>query len=177
MIPISKTRIAGLVLVAVASVPACTTVSYTRTSPPVIEERGPAPERPAARGGEEGPVGGYVPAAPASREQPAAVIALLDHAEQQANAGDLSAAAVTLERAIRIDSRNPILWHHLASVRLAEGDALQAEQLAAKSSSLAPGNYALQARNWGLIAAARHKRGDAAGALAAEQRQRALQAR
>jgi hypothetical protein len=82
---------------------------------------------------------------------------------------------VTLERAIRIDSRNPILWHHLASVRLAEGDAIQAEQLATKSSSLAAGNYALQARNWELIAEARRKRGDAAGAQAAERQQRALQ--
>jgi predicted Zn-dependent protease len=102
-------------------------------------------------------------------------VALLGHAEQQANDGNLQAAAVTLERAIRIDSRNPILWHHLASVRLAEGDAIQAEQLAIKSSSLAAGNYALQARNWGLIAEARRTRGDTAGAQAAERQKRALQ--
>jgi Flp pilus assembly protein TadD len=177
VIPFPNSRITGLVLAAVVSGTACTTAPYTRTPPPVIERGVPAPARPAARGGEIPPAVVYPPSAPAPREQPAAVVALLDHAEQQANAGDLSAAAVTLERAIRIDSRNPILWHHLASVRLAEGELLQAEQLAAKSSSLAPGNYALQARNWGLIAAARHKRGDAAGALAAERQQQLLQAR
>lgn len=114
---------------------------------------------------------------PAPREQPAAVVALLDHAEQQANDGDLQSAAMTLERAIRIDSRNPVLWHHLASVRLAEGNAEQAEGLAKKSNALAAGNYALQARNWGLIAEARRARGDTAGAQSAERQKQALQAR
>lgn len=114
------------------------------------------------------------PAPPVQREQPAAVVALLDRAEEQANTGDLDAAAVTLERAIRIDPRNAILWHHLASLRLAEGEAVEAEQLAAKSNSLAAGNHSLQARNWELIAQARNHRGDAPGARAAEQRARAL---
>jgi hypothetical protein len=109
--------------------------------------------------------------------QPPAVVALLDRAEQQANTGDLDAAAVTLERAIRIDSRNPVLWHHLATIRLAEGEPTEAEQLAAKSNSLAAGNQPLQARNWELIAQARHARGDAAGARAAEQRARGLGSR
>jgi Tfp pilus assembly protein PilF len=85
------------------------------------------------------------PASPATGAQPPAVVALLDRAEQQANTGDLDAAAVTLERAIRIDPRNAILWHHLATVRLAEGEAVEAEQLAAKSNSLAAGNHSLQA--------------------------------
>lgn len=114
-----------------------------------------------------------VPRAPA-RVDPPAVVALLEHAEQQANAGELESAAVTLERAIRIDSRNPVLWHHLATVRLAEGDPLQAEQLAIKSNSLAAGNYALQARNWELIAEARRNRGDTSGALSADRQARAL---
>jgi predicted Zn-dependent protease len=122
---------------------------------------------------------GQVPGRDTSRApvtaQPPAVIALLDRAEHQANAGDLDAAAVTLERALRIDSRNPVLWHHLASIRLAEGEPAQAEQLAAKSNSLAPGNPALQIRNWQLIADARRSRGDTTGARAAEQRARAIE--
>ena len=64
-----------------------------------------------------------------------------------------------------------------ATVRLAEGESLEAEQLAAKSNSLAAGNRSLQARNWELIAQARHYRGDPAGARAAEQRAHALDAR
>ena len=114
------------------------------------------------------------PASPATGGQPPAVVALLDRAEQQANTGDLDAAAVTLERALRIDPRNAILWHHLATVRLAEGEAGEAEQLAAKSNSLAAGNHSLQAKNWELIAQARHYRGDPSGARAAEQRARTL---
>jgi predicted Zn-dependent protease len=176
VIAFSNWGIGGVLLVAMVTLAACTTAPYTRTPPPVIEQGIPAPPRPPTTGEEVPPARAY-PAAPVTRQQPAAVVALLDHAEQQANAGDLRSAAVTLERAIRIDSRNPVLWHHLASVRLAEGDALQAEQLAAKSSSLAPGNYALQARNWELIAEARRKRGDAAGAVSAERERQALQRR
>ena len=112
-----------------------------------------------------------------TKAEPPAVVALLDHAEQQANAGDLESAAATLERAIRIDSRNPVLWHHLASVRLAEAEPAQAEQLATKSNSLAAGNHPLQARNWELIAQARRSRGDMAGARSAEQQARGLVSR
>ena len=136
--------------------------------PPVVEQGVEATAPPGQPGGETS-------RAPATA-QPPAVIALLDRAEQQANAGDLGAAAGTLERALRIDSRNPVLWHHLASVRLAEGEPAQAEQLAAKSNSLAAGNPALQIRNWQLIADARRSRGDTAGAHAAEQRARAIEA-
>ena len=181
MTPIPYSRLACLALIVIVSGTACTTASYHRTLPPVIDQGVSASERSAARG-EVAPPGGSrespgVQIYPAPREQPAAVVALLDHAEQQANNGDLPAAAMTLERAIRIDSRNPVLWHHLASVRLAEGDAIQAEQLAKKSNALAAGNYALQARNWGLIAEARRTRGDASGAQSAERQKRALQTR
>jgi len=181
VIPIPYSRIACLALFVIVSGTACTTSTYHRTPSPVIDQGVPASERPAARG-EVVPPGGYqeppgVQVYPAPRQQPPAVVALLDHAEQQANNGDLPAAAMTLERAIRIDSRNPVLWHHLASVRLAEGDAIQAEQLAKKSNALAAGNYALQARNWDLIAEARRTRGDASGAQSAEQQKRALQTR
>ena len=129
-----------------------------RTSPPPVTRTPlPPPEQP-----------------PVNRPQPAAVVALLDTAEQQANAGDLEAASASLERAIRIDPRNPVLWHHLATVRLSQGDAQAAEQLAIKSNSLSTGNRAQQARNWELIARARQARNDTAGAREAEQKARAL---
>jgi len=139
--------------------------------PPVVEEGVYSGQVPAEPAGREG--GFATPPAPVTA-QPSAVVALLDRAQSQANAGDLDAASATLERAIRIDSRNPVLWHHLATVRLAEEEFAQAEQLAAKSNSLAAGNHALQARNWRLIAEARRRRGDTAGAGVAEQRARAL---
>jgi len=139
--------------------------------PPVVEQGTQMP-RPVNQPGVRGAGPGESPASVTA--QPPAVLALLSRAEDQANAGDLAAASTSLERAIRIDSRNPVLWHHLASVRLAEGEYVQAEQLAAKSNSLAPGNHALQARNWQLIAEARRGRGDRSGAGVAEQRIRTL---
>jgi cytochrome c-type biogenesis protein CcmH/NrfG len=105
------------------------------------------------------------------------VVALLDQAEQQANAGELEPAAASLERAIRIDPRNPVLWYHLATVRLSQGESSQAEQLAVKSNSLAAGNRTQQARNWRLIAQARREQNDTNGAAAAERRARELDPR
>jgi len=110
----------------------------------------------------------------AQRPQPPAVVALLDTAEQQANAGDLEAAAASLERAIRIDPRNPVLWYHLGTVRLSQGDARAAEQMAVKSNSLSSGNRAQQSRNWSLIARARRAGNDEAGAQEADRKARAL---
>jgi predicted Zn-dependent protease len=106
-----------------------------------------------------------------------AVVGLLGQAEKQANSGDLEAAAASLERAIRIEPRNPLLWYHLATVRLAQQEAAQAEQLAAKSNSLAAGNRLQQSRNWHLIARARQALGDGDGARAAERRARELEGR
>jgi len=104
------------------------------------------------------------------------VVALLKQAEGQANAGELDAAAASLERAIRIDPRNPLLWYHLATIRLSQENPAQAEQLASKSNSLAPGNYVQQSRGWLLIAAARRQQNNVAGAASAEQRARELAA-
>ena len=104
------------------------------------------------------------------------MVALLQQAETQANAGELESAAASLERAIRIDARNPVIWYHLATVRLSQGEPAQAEQLANKSNSLASGNHAQQSRNWILIAESRRQMNDRAGAAAAEQRARELAA-
>ncbi len=148
------------------AVQGCSTTASTGLPPPVIEKGSPVPvarDRPApvAPAGEQARV-------PAATRQPPAVIALLDTAEQQANAGDLESSAASLERAIRINPGNAVLWHHLATVRLAQGDAQQAEQLAVKSNSLAPGNTVQQARNWRLIAEARRQHSDLKGAGIAE---------
>jgi cytochrome c-type biogenesis protein CcmH/NrfG len=112
----------------------------------------------------------------AVKQQPA-VIALLDQAEHQANAGELESAAASLERAIRIDPRNAVLWYHLATLRLAQGESAQAEQLAVKSNSLASGDTAQQARNWRLIAQSRRAQNNPAGATAADERARELDRR
>ena len=153
----------------------CSTAPPARYPPPVVEQGGAVPDeavRPVAPGGIQ-----PQPAQPAVTTSSPAVVALLGQAENQANNGDLGAAAASLERAIRIEPRNPLLWYHLATVRLAQQEAAQAEQLAVKSNSLAAGNRVQQSRNWRLIARARRALGDAAGAGAAERRARELEGR
>jgi Tfp pilus assembly protein PilF len=88
-------------------------------------------------------------------------------------AGKLPNAAASLERALRIEPRNPRLWQELARLRLKQGQYAQAESVAARSNSWAGSDSALRAENWRLIAEAREARGDAEGARAAlEQAER-----
>jgi len=107
-----------------------------------------------------------VPAPPPVLENPA-VASLMDGARADVAAGRLVNAAASLERALRIEPRNPRLWQELARVRLKQGDYAQAESVAARSSSWAGGDNRLRAENWRLIAQAREARGDAEGARAA----------
>ena len=96
-----------------------------------------------------------------------AVAGLLETARADSNAGRLAEAAAGLERALRIEPRNPRLWHELARVRLKQGQFAQAESVAARSNSWAGDNRALRAENWRLIAQSREARGDTEGARAA----------
>jgi hypothetical protein len=98
------------------------------------------------------------------------VLALLTTAQQQQSSGDLNGASSSLERAQRVAPREPQVLYKLAQVRLAQGDAPQAEQLARRALTYANGRASLQASLWGLIAQAREKQGDAAGAALARQK-------
>ena len=92
---------------------------------------------------------------------------LMDSARADTAAGNLAGAAASLERALRIEPRNPRLWHELARVRLKQGQFAQAESVAARSNSWAAADRTLRAENWRLIAQSREARGDAEGAKAA----------
>ncbi|MCI8211071.1 hypothetical protein AUC61_16190 [Pseudomonas sp. S25] len=100
------------------------------------------------------------------------VLALLTTAQQQQNGGDLNGASSSLERAQRVAPREPQVIYRLAQVRLAQGDAAQAEQLARRGLTYANGRPSLQASLWDIIAQAREKQGDAAGAALARQKAR-----
>ena len=131
------------------------------------------------------PVGGYgVPSAPlsgapsgipaggslsADEQLDGPVLALLTTAQQQQGGGALNGAASSLERAQRIAPREPQVLYRLAEVRLAQGDAAQAEQLARRGLTYAGGRPELQAGLWGLIAQAREQQGDPQGAAQARQ--------
>lgn len=98
------------------------------------------------------------------------VLALLTTAQQQQATGDLNGASSSLERAQRVAPREPQVLYRLAQVRMAQGDAAQAEQFARRGLTFAGGRPDLQASLWGLIAQAREKQGDAAGAASARQK-------
>ena len=115
----------------------------------------PAPEAPAP-----------APAAPA--ENPA-VARLMQTARADQAASRLGSAEASLERALRIEPRNPRLWQQLARIRLEQGQYDQAESLAARSNTWAGADNGLRADNWNLIAQARDARGDAEGARAARE--------
>ncbi len=100
------------------------------------------------------------------------VLALLTTAQQQEGGGDLNGAASSLERAQRIAPREPQVLYRLAQVRLAQGDPVQAEQLSRRGLSYASDRPALQASLWELIAQARERQGNAAGAAQARERAR-----
>lgn len=53
----------------------------------------------------------------------AAVLALITQARTDTTEAKYTAAAAGIERALRIEPRNPRLWQELARVRLAQGDA------------------------------------------------------
>lgn len=96
-----------------------------------------------------------------------AVVALVAAAHADMVAGKLDAAGASFERALRIEPRNPALWHELARLRLQQGQYQQTESLAAKSNGWAGDNKSLRAENWRLIGQARLKRGDNPGAQSA----------
>ena len=104
------------------------------------------------------PVGEAPPApperAPAVKES-VAIAGLMDSARSDAAAGRLAEAASTLERALRIEPRNPRLWQELARIRLQQGDFPQAESLAQRSNSWAGSDSVLRAENARLIEQAR----------------------
>lgn len=170
------------VLLCVFLLQACATNTVSQRQPaPVIKrapppgtrvERLPQPTAPAA------PSMPQVPAAPSEPGHIAdspAVVALLERAEQQHQGRDLEAAAVSLERALRIEPRNPSLWQRLATVRLEQGQWDQAIQMAARSNSYAGRYSGLRARNWQIIAEARRAQGDVQGAADAELKARQLE--
>jgi Tfp pilus assembly protein PilF len=108
------------------------------------------------------------PAAPPHKEN-IAVAGLMETARAESAAGNLASAAASLERALRIEPRNPRLWHELARVRLKQGQFGQAESVAARSNSWAGEDKALRAENWRLISESRRARGDEEGARAAAE--------
>ncbi|TCO82423.1 TPR repeat protein [Plasticicumulans lactativorans] len=139
-------------------------VVAARPAPPAPA---PAPA-PAAAAAEPAARAPAPPPAEINRQGNPAVVALLDSAAGFVQSGDLDKAAAALERAQRIEPRNPSILYDLAQVRAHQGQYGQSEALAQKSIGLAGADNALKARNWKLIGAVRRAGGNASGADAAD---------
>lgn len=94
------------------------------------------------------------PPPPAVRENrlSPATSSLVTQARAQVARGDLPAASSTIDRALRIEPNNPLLWIELGKLRLVESDAHQAEICGRKALALASGDRRAQSQAGRLLA-------------------------
>ena len=124
--------------------------------PPTLQSTPPAPG---------------VPAPPARQFQLGeAAASLVSIAQGQERSGNYGLAAQTLERALSIEPRNPLVWIALGQENLSAGSPAQAYGMARKALYLASGDPGVQASAWGLIAAALRAQGQSQAAAQAEQK-------
>lgn len=86
-------------------------------------------------------------------------------------------AASSIERALRIEPDNALLWIELGKVRLAEGNFVQAENMGRKAVSMTVNAPRAQSSAWRLIADSFRARGKNVEARDAESRAEALASR
>jgi tetratricopeptide (TPR) repeat protein len=112
------------------------------------------------------------PPPPAQKEfvLSAASAALVKQGRSQSIKGEYPAAIATLERALRIEPNNPLVWLELGQTHLSARNATQAESMGRKAVALATGNTNVQSNAWRLIGDALRARGRDVDASEAYQR-------
>jgi tetratricopeptide (TPR) repeat protein len=100
----------------------------------------------------------------------AASAALVKQGRAQSLKGEYPAAIATLERALRIEPDNPLVWLELGQVHLSARNPPQAESMGRKAVALATGNTTVQSNAWRLIGDALRARGRDVDASEAYQR-------
>ena len=99
-----------------------------------------------------------------------AVKQLTAQAEGAERAGDLDQASGYLERALRIQPRDPQLLQQMAELKLQNGDYQQALSFAVRSYDIGPRVGEICSRNWRTISVAREHLQDSNGANEAASR-------
>jgi len=84
------------------------------------------------------------------RSVPPVVSSLLRQSDEASEQGEWSKAESLLQRALRINPKNPVLWNKMAGVKLQQGKFGQAVQFAKKSNSVSS-DPLLQAKNNKII--------------------------
>jgi uncharacterized protein HemY len=111
--------------------------SPTTAPPPAAPAPSPTPPPPTP------PSARPVPPPRENRLSPA-TRSLVNQAHTLLARGDIDGASTTLDRALRIEPSNPLLWIEIGRVRMVEGDAHQAESCARKALALGSGDHAAQ---------------------------------
>jgi len=140
---------------------------------PSAPSAAPAPAAPSAAPS-PAPGPGVQPGARPAPRLSAATAALVNQAHAQAAHGDADLALTTLDRALRIEPENPLLWIELAQVHEGAAHYALADSVAHKALQLAAGDPVLQARAWHLIADSLRARDLNADAQAADARAQTL---
>jgi len=130
-----------------------TTQTQPAQPPPVVEEPEPLPA----------PVVREPTLGPASR-------ALVGQAQAQLASKNFAVAASSIERALRIEPGNPLLWIELGKVRQAEGNYVQAENMGRKAVAMSVNAPRTRSAAWSLIADSYRARGKNAEAQDAAAR-------
>lgn len=103
--------------------------------------------------------------------------ALVAQAQAQRKKGDFPAATVSLERALRIEPNNPLLWIEMGRLRMDQQNYPQAESMGRKALAMAVGDDRTQAAAWQLIGDSYKARGKNPQAQAAFDKAKALSIR
>jgi tetratricopeptide (TPR) repeat protein len=99
-----------------------------------------------------------------------AVKELLADASSAESTGDYGHAATLLERALRIQPRDPEILQNLAEVQMQMEDYEQALNFATRSYDMGPRVGEICSRNWRTISVSREHLGDHTGSVEAEKK-------
>ena len=83
----------------------------------------------------------------------------MSQAQLQLQSKNYPVAASSIERALRIEPDNPLLWVELGKVRQAEGNYVQAENMGRKAASMSVNAPKAYAAAWTLISESLRARG------------------
>lgn len=159
----------------------------TATAPPTTRAPGSGPvlatpteALPPPAGAE--PAIDALPPAPLPRERPRtapatlspASKALVAQAQAQRKKGDLPGASVSLDRALRIEPNNPLLWIEMGRLRMDQRNFPQAENMGRKALAMSVGDDRTQSSAWQLISDSLRARGKNPEAEDAAAKARAL---
>jgi tetratricopeptide (TPR) repeat protein len=151
-------RPAGFGLLLAAMLSACATPAPVPEAEREVDQRVREPAREDSAGVQVFPL------------QNPAVKELLADARSAEEAGDYDRAGSLLERALRIQPRDPETLQGMAELHLQKQDYQQALNFATRSFEIGPRVGEICSRNWRTIAVSRERMGDPGGAKEAEQR-------